>query len=70
MSVKHIVDEALRLYPPTRRIYRSLHNGCEIAVDVEFLHRDQKTWGEDAGVFDPKRWLMDDEMKKQKHEGM
>jgi cytochrome P450 len=52
--VKAIVLESLRLYPPTRRVYRSEDSGL-VAVDIEFIHRDPATWGLDALRFDPRR---------------
>ncbi|KAG4431986.1 hypothetical protein IFR05_012537 [Cadophora sp. M221] len=57
ITVKNIVDEALRLYPPTRRINRQLPDE-EVAIDVEYLHRDVDTWGVDALQFLPARWSM------------
>lgn len=61
VSVHMIVKEALRLYPPTRRIYRAYQVGkaepFEASADIEALHRDVATWGSDALKFDPTRWL-------------
>ena len=63
ISVEAIIKEGLRLYPPTRRIYRQLqpadtdHKFLMIAADIEYLHRDPVTWGPDALKFDPARWL-------------
>ncbi|XXH06134.1 hypothetical protein Hte_012579 [Hypoxylon texense] len=53
--------EGLRLYPPTRRIYRAvpgpLRGRDEIqSADVEYCHRDRSTWGPDALQFRPSRW--------------
>lgn len=60
-SAGNIVKEVLRLYPPTRRIYRDYKDqdsGAAItrAADVEALHRNETVWGSDASVFDPSRW--------------
>ncbi|KAL7620822.1 hypothetical protein AAE478_009820 [Parahypoxylon ruwenzoriense] len=54
-------EEALRLYPPTRRIYRAAQNaGASQATvesnDVEKCHRDPNIWGADALRFDPTRF--------------
>lgn len=54
VSVKDIVLEALRLYPPTRRIYR-FQDSTLIAVDIEHIHRDPSMWGPDANTFNPSR---------------
>ncbi|KAJ9273299.1 hypothetical protein DTO212C5_373 [Paecilomyces variotii] len=60
ISVQEIVNEALRLYPPTRHIYRAFQfdpgdRQNEIA-DIESLHIDPDIWGADALKFDPERW--------------
>ncbi len=57
VCVEHIVNEALRLYSPTRRIYRQVDADSSVAADIEFLHRDRKFWGEDSLSFKPTRWL-------------
>ncbi|KAH9218008.1 hypothetical protein DL95DRAFT_521801 [Leptodontidium sp. 2 PMI_412] len=57
VTVKNIVDESLRLYPPTRRINRQLPLE-EVAIDIEYLHRDANTWGIDTLRFLPARWSM------------
>ncbi len=56
-TVKNIIDEALRLYPPTRRIYRQTEEG-RVAIDVEYLHRDPTMLGTDALNFSPGRWFL------------
>jgi len=55
ISIKHIVNESLRLYPPTRRIHRQLKDEV-VKIDVEWLHRDPLSWGPDAQEFRPQRW--------------
>jgi len=61
LSAAFIVDEALRLYPPTRRIYRQQSfaglRPVLVAADIEHLHRDPRTWGEQSSSFDPSRWI-------------
>ena len=62
ISVAFIVAETLRLYPPTRRIYRDIKREFNddppehFAADIEFLHRDANIWGEDSLSFNPSRW--------------
>lgn len=57
ISVSHIVNEALRLYPPTKRVYRHIQTESRvIAVDIEAIHHDTKIWGADATMFRPSRW--------------
>ncbi|KAI9684816.1 MAG: hypothetical protein M1829_000191 [Trizodia sp. TS-e1964] len=61
ISVRMIAAETLRLYPPTRRIYRqvTLENALEpqlVAADIEYMHRDPRIWGEDSLSFNPLRW--------------
>ena len=62
ISVAFIVAETLRLYPPTRRIYRHVKREYDtdppelFAADIEFLHRDANIWGEDSLGFKPSRW--------------
>lgn len=56
-SVQDIVFESLRLYPPTKRIYRQdLETGELLAVDVEYLQRSEEVWGVDRHEFWPSRW--------------
>ncbi|KAI4164310.1 MAG: hypothetical protein LQ342_001956 [Letrouitia transgressa] len=61
VSAMFIVNEALRLYPPTRRIYRQLHLAGKpkpeiFAADIEACQRDARIWGEDCYQFVPSRW--------------
>ena len=61
ISVQDIVNEALRLYTPTRRVHRKYHlKGSRpeiLAADLEKLHRDAGLWGEEPYRFRPSRWL-------------
>ncbi|KAI0140421.1 cytochrome P450 [Xylariaceae sp. FL1272] len=56
-----IAKEGLRLYPPTKRIYRlaSVVKNDEskiLAADVEACHRDVEIWGPDGHEFRPARF--------------
>ncbi|KAF7956827.1 hypothetical protein EAE96_004153 [Botrytis aclada] len=56
-SAQDIIRESLRLYPPTKRIYRQNEdNGSIFAVDVEYIQRTEETWGADGNEFRPERW--------------
>ncbi|KAJ5573392.1 Cytochrome P450 [Penicillium hispanicum] len=62
-SAKDIVMECLRLYPPTRRIYRAhcgRNSGVDsqysmVAADIEACHLRKDIWGPDAETFNPHR---------------
>ncbi|OWA50218.1 hypothetical protein BV898_14743 [Hypsibius exemplaris] len=61
VSCSNIVNEALRLYPPTKKIYRATpgyptDSSTYPAADIEALHRDPAIWGADADIFRPTRW--------------
>jgi hypothetical protein len=56
VSPAFLVKETLRLYPPTKRIYRATTKYEWSAVDVEHLHCSPDIWGEDASCFRPERW--------------
>ncbi|KAJ5993383.1 Cytochrome P450 [Penicillium sp. IBT 35674x] len=61
VSVEHLVNEALRLYPPTKRLYRAFQcYGSSIievkATDIEKFHTAEHIWGPSAMSFDPRRW--------------
>ncbi|OOF91490.1 hypothetical protein ASPCADRAFT_399852 [Aspergillus carbonarius ITEM 5010] len=65
VSVENLVLEALRLYPPTRRIHRTFHfenekkntvDEVSYAADIEACHLSKKIWGRDALDFNPLRW--------------
>ncbi|PQE09926.1 Cytochrome P450 protein [Rutstroemia sp. NJR-2017a BVV2] len=56
-AVQDIVKESLRLYPPTRRIYRQeAEDSALFAIDVEYLQRMEEVWGADGKSFRPERW--------------
>ncbi|KAI4203849.1 MAG: hypothetical protein LQ348_001370 [Seirophora lacunosa] len=61
VSVLFLIKEALRLYPPTRRIYRKVHFASKkepevVAADVEACHRLPQVWGEESHRYRPARW--------------
>lgn len=62
ISAQFLAKEALRLYPPTRRIYRTFQLSSsspalvEVAADIERLHRDPTIWGADSKMYVPSRW--------------
>ena len=59
--VKPLVDEALRLYPPTKRVYRQFEflsgKGLTelVAADIEACHRLPEVWGNDSNKYRPDR---------------
>ena len=61
VSVSHVVNEVLRHYPPTQRVYRQFYLTGEaipetIAADIYACHHDEDFWGEDVQDFKPARW--------------
>lgn len=59
ISAEYLAKEGLRLYPPTRRIYRTLQllsDQFKLAADIECLHRDPIFWGADSSMYVPARW--------------
>ena len=61
ISVEFIVNEALRLYPSTKSVYRDFRMGTKkttdvIIADIEKCHRIPSIWGANADKFDPSRW--------------
>lgn len=60
-SVEHLINECLRLYPPTKRVNRSfrpfaLSSPLTLSADIEACHHDTTIWGANAAHFDPTRW--------------
>ncbi|KAF1963876.1 hypothetical protein BU23DRAFT_138677 [Bimuria novae-zelandiae CBS 107.79] len=52
-----IIKETLRLYPPTRHVYRRFtENGDDVKADIESCHRSS-SFGSDPLRFQPERWL-------------
>ncbi|KAL4886034.1 hypothetical protein BJY04DRAFT_213573 [Aspergillus karnatakaensis] len=61
ISAELLVKEALRLYPPTRRIRRAYQFADDdsittVAADIEACQLDKNVWGADALQFNPARW--------------
>ncbi|KAI9042331.1 uncharacterized protein KD926_005626 [Aspergillus affinis] len=61
ISAEFLVKEALRLYPPTKRIYRAhksaaSHTHSIIAADIEACHIGPTIWGPGAKTYNPSRW--------------
>lgn len=62
VTCSNIVSEIIRLYPPTKRIYRQIQlpdepEKEEIAIDIEYMQRKSDIWGQDASIFRPGRWV-------------
>ncbi|KAH0094024.1 hypothetical protein KCU96_g6384, partial [Aureobasidium melanogenum] len=57
----HVAKEALRLYPPTRRIYREhldfSNQKTNVSADVEAMQRDSDVWKDWPNIFNPTRWV-------------
>lgn len=61
ISAKDLAQEALRLYPPTKRVYRTFqYRTCPelvtVAADIEHIHRNPRLWGLDSMMYVPRRW--------------
>jgi len=57
LLLQRILKETLRLYPPTKNIYRTnLKTGQDICINVQHIHRDKNVWGSDALDFRPDRF--------------
>jgi dihydroceramidase len=61
VSASYLVKETLRLYPPTKRVYRGWQDAnssepTKLAGDIEAVHHSTNVWGRTAKEFDPLRW--------------
>lgn len=70
VSASFLVKEALRLYPPTRRVYRQYKfAGKEeqevVAADIEACHRLPTIWGDASHKYQPTRWARIDKGMQQ-----
>lgn len=54
LSVCLLIQETLRIYPPTSRVYKEEEE--KFAVDMGILNGDPKVWGSDVMAFWPARW--------------
>ncbi|EKD21007.1 uncharacterized protein L3040_004625 [Drepanopeziza brunnea f. sp. 'multigermtubi'] len=57
LSCLDIIKEVLRLYPPTRRIYRQYPGQNKISADIEHMQRTFTLAGDDPESFRPHRWV-------------
>lgn len=69
ISAINVISEALRLYPPTRRVNRHFQGPGSnertlFAADIEACHRNVRVWGPDALKFVPGRWNHLNEQQK------
>ena len=66
-----VVAETLRLHPPAYILGRrptedvtvdryTFRRGMAVIMSPYALHRDERSWGPDAGVFRPSRWITPD----------
>lgn len=69
--MKWVMNEALRLYPPSPNVQReakeeirvddnlTVPKGTNIWLDVVAMHHDKTLWGDDANMFKPERFMND-----------
>ncbi|KAL9621130.1 MAG: hypothetical protein Q9160_004381 [Pyrenula sp. 1 TL-2023] len=68
LPMRHLINESLRLYPPTKRVYRwrqeqmadgRMSEQCALAAaDIEAMQRDVGVWRGDAEEWRPMRWML------------
>ena len=69
VSAEMLVKEALRLCPPTRRIYRQYKVPSKaqpevVAADIEACHRLPEIWGDESYKYQPLKWHTDNPSMK------
>lgn len=69
VSVAFIVNEALRLYPSTKSVYRAFHMASKakpelVVANVQQCHRTVGIWEPDPRRFMPERWYSVTEEQK------
>lgn len=61
VAAVHVAKEALRLYPPTRRIYREYRSDdgrkINVSADIEAMQRKSSIWQDHQDKFVPERWI-------------
>lgn len=79
--MKAVFHETLRLYPPVPKNVKTaveddvlpggvkVYKGDVIGISSYCLGRNKAVWGEDAELFVPERWLVDDQDKEHHHQG-
>ncbi|XP_015941339.1 cytokinin hydroxylase [Arachis duranensis] len=69
-KMKWVMNEALRLYPPSPNVQRQARDdiqidgltvpkGTNMWIDVVAMHHDPELWGHDANEFKPERFMED-----------
>ncbi|UJR26117.1 hypothetical protein I4U23_007463 [Adineta vaga] len=55
--LESILKETLRLYPPTKNIYRTnIQTGEQVCINILHIHRNETIWGSDALQFRSERF--------------
>ncbi|CAF0998699.1 unnamed protein product [Didymodactylos carnosus] len=55
--LRSIIQETLRLYPPSRSIHRTrATDNAQVVIDINKIHRNTVVWGIDSHLFNPNRF--------------